>query len=49
MDLLGRLFEPDHVKLYSTKEFRALFAQGGLTYLETKTKTHQKIHIGEKQ
>jgi ubiquinone/menaquinone biosynthesis C-methylase UbiE len=48
-DKILKLFEPEHVKVYSTKEFRALFNAVGLTYLECKlVKGHQKIHIGKK-
>ena len=52
MKLLNKLsafIEHDHVKLYSTKEFRDLFKNAGLKYVGTqKTRTHEKIHIGEK-
>jgi ubiquinone/menaquinone biosynthesis C-methylase UbiE len=45
-----KLVEPEHVKLYSTKEFHRLFSDAGFNYstLETKSK-HDKIHIGEKK
>jgi len=42
-------FEPAHVKLYSSKEFRDLFAGAGLGYVTTKSiDPHQKVHVGEK-
>ena len=41
--------EPDHVKLYSTKEYRELFVGANLKYIRTKTITPpMKIHIAEK-
>ncbi len=49
-DQVIRFFEAEHVKLYSTKEFQGLFAQSGLTYIDTKTISwHQKVHVGTKQ
>jgi len=45
-----KVFEPEHVKLYSTKEFQQLLSDAGFNYstLEIKSK-HDKIHIGEKK
>jgi ubiquinone/menaquinone biosynthesis C-methylase UbiE len=49
LDRFAKLIEPDHVKMYSTEEFRILFSISGLKYLETRvTGTHEKIHIGGK-
>ena len=48
-DKIIKLFEPEHVKIYSTKEFRELFTGVGLKYLATQmANAHQKIHIGER-
>ena len=47
-DVLAKLKEPEHVKIYSTKEFQQLFEQAGLKYSSTKTNWHEAIHIGEK-
>ncbi len=49
-DQVIKFFEAEHVKLYSTKEFQELFANAGLTYVDTKTISwHQKVHVGAKQ
>ena len=41
--------EPDHVKLYSTGEYRELFAGANLKYVRSKTITPpMKVHIAEK-
>ncbi len=47
-DVLAKLKEPEHVKIYSTKQFQQLFVQAGLKYSSTKTNWHEAIHIGEK-
>jgi len=47
-DILAKLKEPEHVRMYSTKEFQQLFEQAGLKYSSVKTSWHQGIHIGEK-
>jgi ubiquinone/menaquinone biosynthesis C-methylase UbiE len=47
-DMLARLKEPEHVRIYSTKEFQQLFEQAGFRYSSVKTSWHQGIHIGEK-
>jgi len=48
-DKIIKLFEPEHVKLYSTKEFQSLFESVGLKYAGTRSAdAYQKIHIGEK-
>ena len=45
-----KLIEPEHVKLYSTKEFQHLFSDAGFNYLPLEIKSkHDKIHIGEKK
>ena len=48
-DMLAKLKEPEHVKIYSTKEFQSLFQQAGLKYLTTnRINWHAAIHVGEK-
>lgn len=47
-DRFIKLFEPEHVKIYSTKEFQKLFEQAGLKYSSVSINWHQGIHIGEK-
>ena len=47
-DAMAKLIEPEHVKIYSTEEFRQLFGQAGLKYSSVRTDWHQGIHIGEK-
>jgi ubiquinone/menaquinone biosynthesis C-methylase UbiE len=46
-DKIFRLVEPEHVKMYSSKEFQQLFEQAGLKYSGVKIK-REKVHIGEK-
>ena len=48
IDVIKKWTEPEHVKIYSTKEFQQLFEQAGLKYSSTKTNWHESIHIGEK-
>jgi len=49
IDKLGEWFEPEHVKLYSTEEFRSLFSVAGLKYVATEViNNREKIHVGEK-
>ncbi len=49
-DNIMRLLEPEHVKLYSTLEFKSLFADAGLKYAGTvKINYHDKVHVGKKQ
>ncbi len=40
--------QPEHVKLYSTEEFRELFSRSGLQYTTTSPAWPLKIHVGEK-
>ena len=48
-DMLAKLFEHSHVKLYSTEDFIKLIAGAGLKYAGCETITaHQKVHSGEK-
>lgn len=48
-DRVIKTFEPEHVKMYSTKEFQQLFEQAGLKYLTSKAiNKYQGIHIGGK-
>jgi ubiquinone/menaquinone biosynthesis C-methylase UbiE len=48
-DALGRLLEPEHVKLYSTVEFKRMFERAGLKYSSPETThAHDRIHVGEK-
>jgi ubiquinone/menaquinone biosynthesis C-methylase UbiE len=49
IDKILRLIEPEHVKLYSSKEFKTLMVNEGLKYLGCSTLDKQhKIQIGEK-
>jgi ubiquinone/menaquinone biosynthesis C-methylase UbiE len=45
-----KLIEPEHVKLYSTKEFQQLFEYAGSKYTTSsqRIRTRSKVHIGEK-
>jgi hypothetical protein len=46
---MGKLLEPGHVKMYSTKEFKELIVGAGLKYEGRKIiRISQKVHIGEK-
>ncbi len=47
-DKIFRLIEPEHVKMYSTKEFQQLFEQAGLKYSRSEI-GREKIHIGMTQ
>ncbi|MGE5373511.1 MAG: class I SAM-dependent methyltransferase [Bacteroidota bacterium] len=48
-DKIIKIAEPEHVKMYSTREFKQLLAQAGLRYSNAKTANgRQSIHIGEK-
>ncbi len=49
INLLVKLFGHEHVKLYSTKEFKKLITDAGLKYIKCdKIGMQQKVHIGEK-
>ncbi len=48
IDVIKKWTEPEHVKVYSTKEFQQLFKQAGLKYSSAVTNWRQGIHIGEK-
>ncbi len=49
IDRIIRIFEPTHVKLYSTKEFQKLYFEAGLVYVYTEIISwNQKIHVGRK-
>ena len=48
-DVLAKLKEPEHVKIYSTNEFQGMFQQAGLKYLTTNIiNWHTAVHIGQK-
>jgi ubiquinone/menaquinone biosynthesis C-methylase UbiE len=48
-DKIIKLFEPQHVKLYSTGEFKGLMHNAGLNYSGTRrVASREKIHIGQK-
>lgn len=48
-DKIIRLFEPQHVKLYSTNEFRFLMTDAGLKYIESKKiQGRESVHIASK-
>jgi len=49
IDKIVKRLEPEHVKIYSTKEFINLFNLAGLKYSGPLViKKHQKAHVGEK-
>ncbi len=49
VDKIIKLTEPEHVKIYSTKEFQDLFQKARLKYVASEPiNWHQSIHIGEK-
>ena len=49
VDRFIKLVEPEHVKIYSTREFQQLFDKAGLKYLTLEAiNWHQGIHVGEK-
>ena len=49
IDKIIKLLEAEHVKMYSTKEFKDLYKKAGFKYISPNIKgSHQKIHIGEK-
>jgi len=44
-----KLTSPEHVKFYTTREFKRFIISSGLTYAGCKKfKVYQKVHIGEK-
>ncbi len=48
-DKIIKLTEPEHVKIYSTKEFQKLFQKAGLNYKTSEAiNWHEGIHISEK-
>lgn len=48
-DKIIKIVEPEHVKLYSTEEFRQLFENAGLRYIASEIiKAEEKVHVGEK-
>jgi ubiquinone/menaquinone biosynthesis C-methylase UbiE len=48
-DRRSRKKEPEHVRLYSTAEFREMFARAGLKPVKVKTiLPFMKVHVGEK-
>jgi ubiquinone/menaquinone biosynthesis C-methylase UbiE len=50
VDRAFRKREPEHVKFYSTREYRQLFSGADLKYVATKTITPpMNVHIAEKQ
>lgn len=49
IDKIIKMVEPEHVKIYSSREFQGLFAGAGLKYLNSKIMNgRDTIHIGEK-
>ena len=49
VDKIIKLFEPEHVKLYSTQEFQQLFEKAHFRYVTAETiKANSKVHIGQK-
>ena len=50
VDKIIRIVEPEHAKMYSTKEFQQMFHHAGLKYSSSKFMNgRDSIHIGEKQ
>lgn len=50
LDKLIKLIEPQHVKIYNTKEFKELMEGAGLKYTGSqKFERQEMVHIGEKQ
>jgi hypothetical protein len=52
-DKLARKLEHEHVKLYSTQEYKILFSNAGLNYVEHLVIARWivfpvKVHVGEK-
>lgn len=48
-DRIYKVFEPQHVKLYSTAEFKSMILDSGLKYSGSrKIENREKVHIGEK-
>lgn len=49
IDKVIKLFEPQHVKIYSTGEFKIMMSEAGLKFIGYKLITgRQKVQIGEK-
>ena len=49
LDKISRKLESGHVKMYSTKEYEAMFTQVGFRYVMSKSiLSAEKAHIGEK-
>ncbi len=49
VDKIIKLFEPEHVKLYSTEEFRQLFKKARFRYVTSEMiMASSKVHLGEK-
>ncbi len=49
IDVIGRIVEPAHVKIYSTEEFRRMLTGAGLQYSTGQhLMKHETVHIGEK-
>ena len=49
VDKIIKLFEPGHVKIYSSEEFKNLMSEAGLKYIgNEKIMTREKVQIGEK-
>jgi ubiquinone/menaquinone biosynthesis C-methylase UbiE len=49
VDKIIKIFEPGHVKIYSSEEFRVMMSEAGLKYIgNEKIQTSEKVQIGEK-
>ena len=49
IDKIIKAIDPEHVKMYSTKEFQQMFSEVGLKYLNSKlVNGRESIHIGAK-
>ena len=49
IDKINKWVDPAHVKMYSTKEFRAFLKNADLIYIASKVIRGEKVHIGEKR
>ena len=50
VDKIIKLFEPGHVKIYSSEEFKKLMSEAGLIYIgNEEVPTREKVQIGVKQ
>jgi ubiquinone/menaquinone biosynthesis C-methylase UbiE len=48
VDKIIKLFEPEHVRIYSSAEFEKLMSDAGLKYIGNENMYREKVQIGEK-